>query len=206
MKSILHTSILIIILVLLAGGGYFAYQKYIENEKIHIIENIEHEFYSTDEYVFSRDNMKFSEHKEYKSFIAHANYLYTWEASVPFGFKTQDVEIDYDKSSKTLKLTIKQLRLFPLTVKNQKKKKTSEFAYFNHGDLAAQFWEGIKKHTEKLVNKEFKSKTEQRNAIKEISRNSIQVKVTEILKKLDISDINVEADIQSMLLYHKVRV
>ena len=206
MKSILQTSILVLILALLAGGGYFAYQKYIENEKIHILENIEHEFYSTDEYVFSRDNMKFSQHKEYKSFLAHANYLFTWEASVPFGFKTQDVEIDYDEASHTLKLTIKQLRLFPLTVKNQKKEKTSEFLYFNHGELAAKFWEGIKKHTEKLVNKEFKGKPEQRNAIKEISKNSIQVKVTEILEKLDITDVKIDVEIKGMLLYHKVRV
>ena len=206
MKSILHISILLVILALLGGGGYFAYQKYIENEKIHLLDNIEHEFYSTDEYVFSRDNMKFSEHKEYKSFLAHANYLFTWEASVPFGFKTQDVELNFDESSNTLKLTIKQLRLFPLTVKNQKKKKTSEFLYFNHGELAAKFWEGIKKHTEKLVNKEFKSKTEQRTAVKSISKNSIQVKVTEILEKLNITDVKVDVEIKSMLLYHKVRV
>ena len=206
MKFPLQLAISIVILALLTGGSYFAYQKYIENEKIHILENIEHEFYSTDEYVFSRDNMKFSQHKEHKKFIATIKYLYTWEASVPFGFKTQDVEIDFDRTENTLKLTVKQLRLFPLTVKNQKKEKTGDFLYIDDGDPAATFWEGIKKHTEKLVNKEFQSKTEQRNAVKEISKNSIQVKVREILDKLDITDVKVDVEIKSMLLYDKVKV
>lgn len=191
------------IAILLIGGGYFIYQKYISDQNIHLVDNIEHELSSTDEYVFSRDNLKFSETQENKKLLAHINYLYTWEASVPFGFKTKDMKISYNHNKKTLQLTIQPLRLFPLTLSKMKKKVTSTFLWFDKGDPAANFWAAAPKHTKKLVNKEYKSKPELINSIKEVTRNSMIVKVNEILNKLEISDIKVNVTIQKVLLYGK---
>ncbi len=194
------------VVILLAIGGHFIYQKYVANQKIQIIENIEHELSSTDEYVFSRDNLKFSETQNNSKLLAHINYLYTWEASVPFGFKTKDMKISYDKGSKKLKLTIRPLRLFPLTLSKMKKEVTSDFLWFDKGDPAAKFWAAAPKHTKKLVNKEYKSKPALLNTIKETTRNSMIVKINEILNKLGINDINVDVDIQGVLMYNKKRV
>ena len=197
----MKSTIQLLIVVVLLGAGYFAYQKYVKNQKIHLIKNIEHEVTSADEYVFSRDNMKFTELKEYKVHLAHINYLYTWEASVPFGFKTKDMDINFDDNTNTLILKIKQLRLFPLTISNPEAKKTSELLWLNQGEPAANFFKKLPEYTKTLVDKELRAKKGQVSSIKEITINSLKVRVGEILQKLDINDIQLEVSVDGLVLY-----
>ncbi|MFD0861311.1 hypothetical protein ACFQ1M_03760 [Sungkyunkwania multivorans] len=196
----------ILLLALVAIGGYYAYENFIADKAIHILEDVQHELSMTEEFVFSRDNMKFSEIQNNKKFLAHVNYLYTWEANVPFGFSSKDLKLDYDKDNKVLNVEIKTLRLFPFQIHNKKAKKTSEFAWLNQGDPVAKFWQNIEGHTKDLINKEFSKKPNEVASVKQISKNSLTISVQNILKKLALKDVEVRIRIDKLALYNGKRV
>ena len=197
MKNILN----VIALLLLVGGGIYLYQMFMGNNAIHVVEQVQHELSATEEFVFSRDTLKFSEIQNNKKFLAHVNYVYTWEASVPFGFASKDLAIDYDKSAKRLTLHVTNLHLYPFHVDQQKSVKTSEFAWLNQGDPVAKFWEGINARTTKLVDSEFKKDAQLRASIGQITRNSLIATVTKILGKLGLGGIEVAIVMDKLKLY-----
>lgn len=173
---------------------------------IYIVEQIQHELSATEEFVFSRDKMKFTEIQNNKAFPAHVNFVYSWEASVPFGFSSNDMGLAYDESSKRLTITIKNLRLYPFNIDNMKSEKTSTFAWLNQGKPVAKFWEGINERTEKRINGEFKKDAQMRTSVGQVTRNSMSVTVAKIMSKLDLGGIEVMVAMDKFRLYDGEKV
>ncbi len=110
MKNVLIFALSVALLI----GGYYAYQNLVIDNSIHILESVQHELAATEEFVFSRDKLSFTKTENRKKLLAHINYLFTWDASVPFGFSSKDIQLDYDKSNEVLKVTVNNLRLYPI--------------------------------------------------------------------------------------------
>jgi hypothetical protein len=197
MKNILN----VVALLILVAGGYVLYQQFLVDNSIRIVESIQHELAAAEEYVFSRDTMKFSETQNNTAFLAHVNYLYTWEADVPFGFSSKDLQLHYEKTMKRLIIEVTNLRLYPFQIKNQKDEKTSEFLWMNQGEPAQEFWKKINSHTETLINEEFQKDKTLVASVLQITKKSLTVSVLNILKKLNLSDIEVEIVIKQLRLY-----
>ena len=198
MKNIL----VVLGLLAIVAASYFVYQKFFAFDPIRIVESIKHELSATEEFVFSRDNMKFSEREHSEKFLAHIDYLYTWEANVPFGFSPDDLSLSFNKEEKKLNVTVNALRLYPMHVHNQKAEKTSEFGWLNQGEPAKIFWENINEHTHQLINKELESKPNEAGQIKSITKNSMIVSIGKILSKLDLHEVTVEVLIKDLELYN----
>lgn len=196
--------ILTLVAVLAIGAAaYFGYKKYIEKQADVIIQEIEHDLIAADEFVFSRDNMKFSEIIKYDGkMTSWVKYSFSWEASVPFGFKAKDLDLDYNSTSKKLKVKINRLRFFPLSLSKMKAEEVDNHFYIiDPNRFEGPFWENAPKRTEKLVNKEYKDDPALVNSAKEIAANSIQVKITEILQKLDVKNIDIDVEVGQLLMY-----
>lgn len=198
MKNLLN----VVALLVLVAGGFMIYQKFMSGTTIDVVDSITHELSATEEFVFSRDKMHFSQTQHNAAGLAHIDYLYTWDASVPFGFKTSDLKLDYDKKTKLLKVTVNNLRLFRLTIENQKDKVTSEFAWMDRGMPAQKFWKKVNKETQGLVDHEYTRDASQVASAINISRNSLTTTLVKILGKLHLSDIKLEVDIHSLRLYN----
>lgn len=197
MKNILN----VIALLILIGGGFYLYQMFMGPSAIHIVKQIQHELSATEEFVFSRDKMKFTQTENNKALLAHVDFLYTWEASVPFGFASRDLDLSYEKSTKRLIINVKNLRLYPFQIVNPKSKKTSEFGWLNQGEPVAKFWESINPRTEGLINGELERDAELRASIGQIARNSLTTTVMKILSKLDLGGIEVMVSMNNLRLY-----
>ncbi|MGH7389675.1 MAG: hypothetical protein ACREM3_09500, partial [Candidatus Rokuibacteriota bacterium] len=188
MRNVLYA----VTLLLLVGAAYVAYalyEKFVGDHSVRIVESIQHELAATDEFVFSRDRMSFSETQNNKAGLAHVNYLYTWQASVPFGFRAGDLDLSFEKASKTLSVRVKKLQLLDFTISAQKSQKTSEFAWLNQGEPAQKFWEGVNAHTRRLINAEFAKDRRLVGDVVQITRSSLTAAVLQILNKLNLSGL-----------------
>lgn len=189
-------------LLVLAAGGWVLYGWFVTDHSLRIVESIQHELSATDEFVFSRDRMKFIETQNNKAGLAHVNYLYTWQASVPFGFRANDLEPSFDKSSRTLRVRVKNLRLLDFTITNQKSEKTSEFAWLNQGEPVQKFWERVHPHTKALIDGEFAKDTRLVADTVRIARDSLTATLSKILSKLKLGDIKLDVAIDQLRLYN----
>lgn len=200
-------NLLIVILIAALGiGGYFAYEQYVEDNTISILEGVQHELEATEEFVFSRDKLSFTKTENRKKVLAHVNYLFTWDASVPFGFASKDMKLSYDKDKRLLTVSVNDLRLYPLSISNKKSEITSIFAWLDKSLPAREFWEKVESYTKKEVDKQFKKDANLRNDMVNITKNSMIVSIRSILDKLDLSDIQVAVDIKNLKLYDGKRV
>lgn len=193
--------IIIVLIAALGVGGYFAYQEFIVDNSISILEGVEHELAATEEFVFSRDKLSFTKTENRKKLLAHIDYLYTWDASVPFGFSSKEMQLSYDKNEKRLIVLVNDLRLYPLSISNKKSKITSRFAWLDKSLPAKEFWEKVESYTKKEVNKQFKKDASLRKDMANITKNSMIVSIRSILDKLGLSDIQVAVDIKNLKLY-----
>lgn len=198
--------IIIVLIAALGIGGYFAYQEFIVDNSISILEDVQHELAATEEFVFSRDKLSFTKTENRKKLLAHINYLYTWDASVPFGFSSKEMQLNYDKNEKRLVVLVNDLRLYPLSISNKKSEITSRFAWLDKSLPAKEFWEKVEAYTQKEVNKQFKKDASLRKDMANITKNSVIVSIRSILDKLDLSDIQVAVDIKNLKLYDGKRV
>ena len=206
MKDLLNLVLTAAVLIALAGGSYFAYENFVVDNSIHIIESIEHELAATEEFVFSRDKLSFSKTEHRKKLLAHIDYLYTWNASVPFGFASKDMNLNYDKGEKKLIVSIDDLRLYPLSISDKKSKITSRFAWLDKSLPAKEFWEKVDKFTKGEVNKQFKKDAQLLRDMVNITQNSMIVSIRSILDKLGVGDIQVVVQIKNLKLYDGKRV
>lgn len=187
-------------------GAYFFYQNLVIDNSIHILESVEHELAATEEFVFSRDKLSFTKTENRKKLLAHINYLFTWDASVPFGFSSKDIQLDYDKSNKVLRVNVNDLRLYPMSISNKKSEITSRFAWMDKSLPAKEFWEKVESYTQKEVNKQFKKDAQLRNDMANITKNSMAVSIRSILDKVGIGDIQVAVNIKRLKLYDGKKV
>ncbi len=200
-------NILIVTLIAALGiGGYFAYQEFIVDNSISILEGVQHELAATEEFVFSRDKLSFTKTEHRKKVLAHIDYLYTWDASVPFGFASKDMQLSYDKSEKRLSILVNDLQLYPLSISNKKSEITSRFAWLDKSLPAKEFWEKVESYTKKEVNSQFKKDAALRKDMANITKNSVIVSVRSILDKLDLSNVQVAVEIKNIKLYDGKRV
>ncbi|MEZ4888909.1 MAG: hypothetical protein R3E32_29555 [Chitinophagales bacterium] len=200
-------NILIIVLVaVVAVGGYFAYQQFVVDNSISILESVQHELAATEEFVFSRDKLSFTKTEHREKLLAHVDYLYTWDASVPFGFASKDMQLSYDKNEKRLSVLVNDLQLYPLSISNKQSKITSIFAWMDKSLPAKEFWEKVESYTKKEVSNQFTKDASLRKDMANITKNSVIVSIRSILDKLGMSNIQVAVEIKNLKLYNGKRV